>query len=114
MVGRCLMERGQRLIAASWLLVAYGLWACSTPKIQAPASTTKQSEKTATISEGGVTTTNIAGDDGSVDSVGAFDKTVHPLTVKWCGACHASAQSPFIGASDAKAAHDAHHRHAEG
>ena len=104
------MDHIQRLVRKSWLVaLAATALHCSTAKVQPYLPGAKAaSSSTTSVTDGAISTAPIAnGDHGSVDSVGAFDKTVHPLTVKWCGACHDKVQSPFLGAADATAAHDA-------
>ncbi|MCX6111357.1 MAG: hypothetical protein NTZ90_17315 [Proteobacteria bacterium] len=108
------MDHMKRLAKVTWIAAIAAMAShCSTSKVQPylpGAKEASSSSPTTTVTDGAISTAAIAianGEHGSVDSVGAFDKTVHPLTVKWCGSCHDKAQSPLLGASDATAAHAA-------
>lgn len=50
------------------------------------------------------------GDDGvdpdAKDSLSLFRRTTYPKLVEWCGACHATAQTPFFANPDPIKAHD--------
>ena len=113
-------EISRSFLAILVLITVTDLHGCSTATVQPPKSSVKTDSKPITggtvtevkvqeekASEKAVTPINIAGEDGVVNSVGAFDKTVHPLTVKWCASCHGSTQAPLLGAADAAAAYDA-------
>ena len=102
------MDHMKRLAKVTWI-AALSVMAshCSTAKVQ-PYVPTKAPSGATKVTDGAASNTTIAdGDHGKVDSVAAFDKTVHPLALKWCGACHDKAQSPILGAADATTAHDA-------
>ncbi len=124
------MDRMKRIVKVTWIAaLAAMLPHCSTAKVHpyVPATNARSSSatkvtdgaisstkvadvtsSTTTVADGAIPTAPIAnGDHGSVDSIDAFAKTVHPLAVKWCGSCHDKVQSPFIGAADAAAAYAA-------
>ena len=115
------MRETSRPLLAIWVLISMtAISGCSTAKVQQPKPVIKTDSKPITggtvteakvpenkTTDSGVAATNIGGEGGAIDSVGAFTKTVHPLTVKWCGSCHGSTQAPLLGAADAAAAYDA-------